>query len=665
MWSKRHLVFLTILFPVCTYAELPVLQHDMEIEFDHKSRTFAVSDQITMQYHGTSESRTFPDLALSPDLQIDSIRINGKSFATSSNEGVIDVPDHTKDIEIRYSGKFDGSQWPYVIWSPGDGWYPEAAGHRVQFSLSLKANPRWSALTQGVPINQGDSELRQWIQTNPQEGIYFVFGPWQRYNKESDGIRASVLLIDPDLELAERYLDATLRYIDEYNQLLGSYPYHSFSLVENFLQTGWGMPGFTLLGSQVIRLPFILHTSFPHEILHNWWGNGVFTDVSSGNWSEGLTSYLSDYRSREQRGAARQYRLNTLISWHDFAAEKEDFPLTKFQRRHNRATQAVGYGKGMFLFHMLRQQLGDDIFFSGLRQLYAEFKYRFTNFHHLESVFERVCECNLSGFFEQWLTRTGAPALNLESVHISTSDELNSLRINLSQQGENPWDILVPIHTIDEAGIRSVSKVRFNKAEQVFRLDLDTPIKRVEIDPDFDLFRTLDPGEKPATLSNIFAAEAVAVVAIDDAFATAAKRLADTDSSWQEHETNTGKLDSAEALVMLGWNPGLVKQWLASSDSDDYRIDNHGIRIDQIEYSMDGANIVAVTTEITLNGRKVPMLWIATKNSQGVVDLVGRLSRYGRYSWAIFDSPESRASKTGQWKTNSSSLVWEYRKTGE
>ena len=31
------------------------------------------------------------------------------------------------------------------------------------------------------------------------------------------------------------------------------------------------MPSFTLLGSSIIRFPFILNSSFPHEILHNWW----------------------------------------------------------------------------------------------------------------------------------------------------------------------------------------------------------------------------------------------------------------------------------------------------------------------------------------------------------------------------------------------------------
>ena len=41
------------------------------------------------------------------------------------------------------------------------------------------------------------------------------------------------------------------------------------------------MPSFTLLGPQVIRFPFILTSSYPHEILHNWWGNSVFVDYAT------------------------------------------------------------------------------------------------------------------------------------------------------------------------------------------------------------------------------------------------------------------------------------------------------------------------------------------------------------------------------------------------
>src|SRR5258708_28852397 len=83
--------------------------------------------------------------------------------------------------------------------------------------------------------------------------------------------------------------------------LLGPYPYSKFALVENFWETGYGMPSFTLLGEQVIRFPFILHSSYPHELLHNWWGNGVFVDLAGGDWCEGLTTHLPVHLLSEQR----------------------------------------------------------------------------------------------------------------------------------------------------------------------------------------------------------------------------------------------------------------------------------------------------------------------------------------------------------------------------
>ena len=70
------------------------------------------------------------------------------------------------------------------------------------------------------------------------------------------------------------------------------------------------MPTLTYLGIEVLRLPFIRSTSLGHEVLHNWWGNGVYPDYAHGNWSEGLTTFMADYtyKERESDDAARDMR---------------------------------------------------------------------------------------------------------------------------------------------------------------------------------------------------------------------------------------------------------------------------------------------------------------------------------------------------------------------
>ena len=187
-------------------------------------------------------------------------------------------------------------------------------------------------------------------------------GPLVIAEDSAGAVDIVVYLHERDDALSRKYLDATARYMEMYRQLLGPYPYGKFALVENFWETGYGMPSFTLLGPQVIRFPFILHSSYPHEILHNWWGNSVFVDYESGNWCEGLTAYMADHLIQEQRGLAVNYRRSTLQKYRNYVREGRDFPLSEFRSRHSAATEAVGYGKSLMTFHMLRRHSGDDAF---------------------------------------------------------------------------------------------------------------------------------------------------------------------------------------------------------------------------------------------------------------------------------------------------------------
>ena len=83
-------------------------------------------------------------------------------------------------------------------------------------------------------------------------------------------------------------------------------------------------------------------------------------DYETGNWCEGLTAYMADHLIQEQRGRGEEYRRDTLQKYRSYVRDGRDFPLTEFRSRHSAATEAVGYGKTLMVFHMLRQRLGDD-----------------------------------------------------------------------------------------------------------------------------------------------------------------------------------------------------------------------------------------------------------------------------------------------------------------
>src|SRR5205823_4259899 len=234
-------------------------------------------------------------------------------------------------------------------------------------------------------LSEGDGAGKDaWISTTPADNIHLVAGPFSEAKEHKQGVDVLVWLrtgadgkpADDAGALAQRYLEVTGQYLALYRELIGPYPYGKFALVENFWETGYGMPSFTLLGEQVIRFPFILHSSYPHELLHNYWGNGVFVDFAGGNWCEGLTAYLADHLIAEQRGQGADHRRAILQRVTDYVTPETDFPVSRFISRHNAVTEAVGYGKTAMVFNMLREKLGDALFTKALQEFYRDNRFR-------------------------------------------------------------------------------------------------------------------------------------------------------------------------------------------------------------------------------------------------------------------------------------------------
>ena len=193
-----------------------------------------------------------------------------------------------------------------------------------------------------------------------------VAGAYVTRTETFHGIALKTLFFSEDQKLADNYLAHTKRYIELYEALLGPFPYKTFSIVENRFQTGYSLPTYTLLGSQVIRLPFIVETSLGHEILHQWFGNHVYVNYAAGNWSEGLTTYLSDHWYSHLKGSGAEYRKKILSDYMNYVTPANEITLRDFRGPDSYSSRAVGYGKGAMVFHMLRMKLGDAAVSSSL-----------------------------------------------------------------------------------------------------------------------------------------------------------------------------------------------------------------------------------------------------------------------------------------------------------
>ncbi|TXH66657.1 MAG: hypothetical protein E6Q85_10050, partial [Thiothrix sp.] len=485
-----------------------LLQHQLKLKIDLAATRLSVVDQLRFSTNTTetwqfSLSERFniepnPNLALvKHENGFKYYQAKQAAFTLSYSAQLQSTPDCAWLTQACV--QFDSKG---IYLDANSQWYPTTSQALHTFELTAELPKDW------VSLSQGEQVSATWQETQPQQAIYFLAGPFKVYSEPGKYATAQVYLQAADDELAKKYLSATHQYLEVYSKQLGAYPYRKFATVESFWETGWGMPSFTLLGSKVMRLPFILSSSFPHEILHNWWGNSVYVDSSQGNWSEGLTAYLADYQMSAGKGEAMNYRRDTVQKYANFTSNFQDFPLKNFQSRHDQTTQAIGYGKSLMLFHMLRQQLGTTAFEKGLQTLYQDYAFKTASFADLQTVFEKVSGQHLQAFFQQWLERTGAPQLALgEHPHIEKNGgtQLN-LTLKQTQAGE-PYQLRLPVIASFKDGKTETQWLDFNTSQQSFKLNYAQKPVAIGIDPEFEVLRIPELGEVPAALNVLYKAK--------------------------------------------------------------------------------------------------------------------------------------------------------------
>ncbi|EXJ15127.1 M1 family metallopeptidase [Imhoffiella purpurea] len=675
--SLARLVLLLVL-PLTALADPPLIGHRLSVGIDPDTGSIAVQDRIRfpddrtewpiLLHSGLDPRVESGDAELVPNgrwhhLDRYLLQLGETGPVTLTYGGIIRHDLESIDAGMGRSRQASpGTIQPDGVFLDGfSAWYPRVPDALQAFEIDVRLPEGWIAVSQGEGPGDPANGHSRWREDHPQDDIYLVAAPFDLYRADADGIEAQVYLRRPDPELAERYLEATRRYLRLYSDMIGPYPYTKFALVENFWESGYGMPSFTLLGPRVIRLPFIIHTSYPHEILHNWWGNGVYVDDDSGNWSEGITNYLADYWLKEREGRGVEQRRDMLKDYGDYVRTGKDFPLTEFRAKHGSASQAIGYNKGAMFFHMLRRRLGDDVFREGLRRFYADNRFRAAGFADWRSAFESVSGQDLGKFFDAWTRRSGAPRLTLSNVQSMQTKEGFQVTGTVRQdQTEPPFPLLIPVRIDLREGPPIHMNLRGDGRETHFTAKLDSAPTQVAVDPEFDLFRQLLPGETPVTLSNLLGTDRGIIVLPARAPQTLMRgyrRLAeawkDTQSKWEiRSDAELSGLPKEGAVLLLGWENALIGEFAAGSEGFALDPSQRQLKLADTRPHPDGESLV-----LTRRSGNRPLAWLATATPEALPALARKVPHYGRYSYLLFSGPEATNRLKGQWPSGDSALV--------
>ena len=657
--------------------------HDISIVLSPKLHTLTAKDRVTLP-SGAARIQYFSlHRGLHPTSPDAKIRAVQETHANWLQQYRITLQPGRDGFTLDYGGDIlqppqqDGSDARNFENSPGimetegavltgdSGWYPLFDGVMLTFKLDVTLPQGWRAVSQGERLVDEQAHS-VWQEMQPQDEIFLIASPFTEYAQTDSGIEDLVYLRKSDPPLAQRYLGATARYIAMYQRLIGPYPYAKFALVENFWETGYGMPSFTLLGSRVIRLPFIVDTSYPHEILHNWWGNGVYVDYRGGNWSEGLTAYLADHLLQEQSGNGAEYRRSTLQKYADFVSADRDFPLAQFTSRHSVQSEAVGYGKSMMLFHMLRRQLGDDTFTRALQNFYRNHLFQHASFNDLEQAFSQAAGPtagkNLKLMFAQWVQRTGAPQLGLVSAETHRIGKGYELSIVVEQtQPGLAYDLNLPLAITlagQDAAYSTVAEMKDKRMKIL--LPLTAQPLRVDVDPEFDLFRRLDRAEIPPAFSQIFGAEKLLIVLprkAPEALRTQYRSIAETWQKQTARETvikwddEIKQLPDTGAVWLFGWENGFREEFNSALEKNAV-LSDAGAQFGNGEYRRD-QHALALAAHIG----GTPAAWLAAPDAEMLTILARKLPHYAKFSYVAFSGAELTNLAKGMWPVTGSPLA--------
>lgn len=395
------------------------------------------------------------------------------------------------------------------------GWTLESIGKKVSDSQS--GEMRTSHWTSERPVPVAGFNLGIYVEARATAGAVEI-GAYGSHGVEKDfpKVRAYViekrqdpwsgpslseisspLKIDPSVTTKEIARDAA-NTVEFYDKLLGPYPFSSLRLTQFPGPESQGWPGLIYLSSYTFLTPEQRHQlgmnefvkamfgtlMLRHEIAHMWWGHEVFWDTYRDQWlSEALANYSAMLMSEQDqpdqvRILMQGYRDQLLSKRHGrdlFEAGPVTLGLRLNSAKFPDAYDAVAYGRGAWLIHMLRCMLedgtrgpraqakvrGDDLFLQVLRTVLQRHRDTAISTDDLRRAFEEVLpeslrfegRKSLDWFFDGWVNGTAIPSLEVSGVKFSPHGEQEYVS-GVIRQKHAPDDLVTSIPVYAQAGDR-------------------------------------------------------------------------------------------------------------------------------------------------------------------------------------------------------------------
>ncbi len=443
-------------------------------------------------------------------------------------------------------------------------WYPHRGLSMTDFQMQFRYPAGWTLVATGKRVSQestGEEQVSGWKSERPIPLAGFNLGKYVRSSAKAgdvvvesyaaQGMESSfpkprdtvVLRPNPlrDKSVVDVYpavparpashseavAESSARAIEYLAKRLGPFPYSSLALSQMPGPNSQGWPGLVFLSSYVYLSPeqraqtridpfdALLYAELVpvHETAHQWWGDSVLWKSYRDQWLvEALSNYcalltLEKDHATEVHAILEKYRRDLLEKDSEGQSVADAGPVALGTRlsssRFPHGFDTISYGRGTWMFHMLRHLLrdprtkgrgeGDDVFFQALRTLLERFAGRTITTRDVQRAFEEVLpesaryegRKSLDWFFDGWVSGIDIPRLELDSVRFVRKGSTTTVTGKVLQKDAAP-DLItaVPLYaSIPGRQPVFVGRVFVDGEESTFRFTVSPATKKLLLDP--------------------------------------------------------------------------------------------------------------------------------------------------------------------------------------
>ncbi len=424
---------------------------------------------------------------------------------------------------------------PTQVWTQGEDedsrfWFPcfDYPGQLSTSEIRVRVPNPLVAISNGELINtteDGDYKIYHWLQqqVHPTYLMTLAVGDFAEIRDEWNEKPVTYYVEKGREEDAKRSMGKTPRMIEFLSQKYGyPYPFPKYAqvCVDDFIFGGMENTSTTLLTDRCLldeRAALDNRNTeslVVHELAHQWFGDLVVIKHWSHAWiKEGMASY-SEVMWTEQEYSLQEAAYYRLLEARRYLSEDSSRyrrpMVTHIYREAIELYDRHIYEKGSCVYHMIRAQLGDELFWQAIQTFVQDNAHKTVETVDLLRAIEKATGRNLLFLFDQYVYRGGHPDFK---VAYSWDGDANLAKITVTQTqaaegkdgNKDLFDLKIPIgfgYTQQEE-VRSNGKlstqdlglktftVRVNEREQSFYFPLENKPQFISFDVGNNYLKTV------------------------------------------------------------------------------------------------------------------------------------------------------------------------------